>query len=100
MRSQELLDLDEALERLVMQLARKSQIVELRFFGGLTVKKRLNSETVSANGGARMDGGEGVALSGAERGRNLMKPERWKKKGHRSFPVSPRTRTRGARRIS
>ena len=26
-----------------------------------------------------MDGGEGVALSGAERGRNLMKPERWEK---------------------
>ena len=26
-----------------------------------------------------MDGGEGVALSGAERGRNLMKPERWKR---------------------
>ena len=26
-----------------------------------------------------MDGGEGVALSGAERGRNLMKAERWNK---------------------
>jgi TolB-like protein/cytochrome c-type biogenesis protein CcmH/NrfG len=26
-----------------------------------------------------MDGGEGVALSGAERGRNVMKPERWEK---------------------
>ena len=26
-----------------------------------------------------MDSGEGVALSGAERGRNLMKAERWKK---------------------
>ena len=26
-----------------------------------------------------MDGGEGVALSGAERGRNLMKAARWKK---------------------
>src|SRR5262252_497391 len=26
-----------------------------------------------------MDGGEGVALSGAERGKNLMKPERWEK---------------------
>jgi RNA polymerase sigma factor (TIGR02999 family) len=36
-RSQELLDLDEALERLAAQDARKSQIVELRYFGGLTV---------------------------------------------------------------
>src|SRR5438477_6633233 len=26
-----------------------------------------------------MDGGEGVALSGAERGKNLMKAERWEK---------------------
>src|SRR5262245_34890617 len=26
-----------------------------------------------------MDGGKGVALSGAERGRNLMKAERWEK---------------------
>src|ERR1044071_4734241 len=33
-RSEELLDLDEALERLAMQDPRKSQIVELRYFGG------------------------------------------------------------------
>src|SRR5436305_15266835 len=39
-RSQELLDLDEALERLAAQDARKSQIVELRYFGGLTVEER------------------------------------------------------------
>ena len=35
-RAQELLDLDEALERLAAQDARKSQIVELRYFDGLT----------------------------------------------------------------
>jgi RNA polymerase sigma factor (TIGR02999 family) len=38
-RSQQLLDLDEALERLTAQDARKSQIVELRYFGGLTVEE-------------------------------------------------------------
>ena len=38
-RSQELLNLDEALERLAVQDARKSQIVELRYFGGLTVEE-------------------------------------------------------------
>ena len=38
-RSQELLDLDEALERLAAQDTRKSQIVELRYFGGLTVEE-------------------------------------------------------------
>jgi RNA polymerase sigma factor (TIGR02999 family) len=36
-RSAELLALDEALERLAAQDPRKSQIVELRYFGGLTV---------------------------------------------------------------
>ena len=35
-RSEELLALDEALERLAAQDRRKSQIVELRYFGGLT----------------------------------------------------------------
>jgi RNA polymerase sigma-70 factor (ECF subfamily) len=38
-RSEELLALDEALERLAMQDRRKSQIVELRYFGGLTVEE-------------------------------------------------------------
>ena len=38
-RAQELLDLDAALERLAVQDARKSQIVELRYFGGLTVEE-------------------------------------------------------------
>jgi RNA polymerase sigma-70 factor (ECF subfamily) len=50
-RSQELLDLDEALERLALQDARKSQIVELRHFGGLTVEEtaeflKLSQRTV------------------------------------------------------
>ena len=38
-RAQELLDLDEALAKLAAQDARKSQIVELRHFGGLTVEE-------------------------------------------------------------
>jgi RNA polymerase sigma factor (TIGR02999 family) len=50
-RSQELLDLDEALERLAAQDARKGQIVELRYFGGLTVEEtaeflKLSQRTV------------------------------------------------------
>src|SRR6266699_4994372 len=35
-------------------------------------------KTLSANGGAGVDHGQGLALPGAERGRNLMKAERWK----------------------
>lgn len=38
-KSAELLALDEALERLVTQEARLAQIVECRFFGGLTVEE-------------------------------------------------------------
>jgi RNA polymerase sigma-70 factor (ECF subfamily) len=38
-RSEELLALDEALERLARQDPRKSQIVELRYFGGLTMRE-------------------------------------------------------------
>jgi RNA polymerase sigma factor (TIGR02999 family) len=50
-RSRELLELDEALERLAAQDARKSQIVELRYFGGLTVDEtsqflKLSQRTV------------------------------------------------------
>jgi RNA polymerase sigma-70 factor, ECF subfamily len=50
-RSHELLDLDEGLERLAAQDARKAQIVELRYFGGLTVEEtaeflKLSQRTV------------------------------------------------------
>jgi RNA polymerase sigma factor (TIGR02999 family) len=50
-RSEELLALDDALERLAAQDPRKSQIVELRYFGGLTVEEtaeflKLSQRTV------------------------------------------------------
>jgi len=50
-RSEELLALDDALERLAGLDLRKSQIVELRYFGGLTVEEtaeflRLSQRTV------------------------------------------------------
>ena len=38
-RSEELFALDEALEKLAIQDPSKSQIVELRYFGGLTVEE-------------------------------------------------------------
>jgi RNA polymerase sigma-70 factor (ECF subfamily) len=51
-RSEELLALDDALERLAAQDSRKSQIVELRYFGGLTVEEtaeflKLSQRTVA-----------------------------------------------------
>jgi RNA polymerase sigma-70 factor (ECF subfamily) len=50
-RSEELLALDEALEKLAVQDPRQSQIVELRYFGGLTVEEtaaflKLSQRTV------------------------------------------------------
>jgi RNA polymerase sigma factor (TIGR02999 family) len=50
-RSEELLALDEALDSLAAQDPRKSQIVELRYFGGLTVEEtaeflKLSQRTV------------------------------------------------------
>src|SRR5256884_1151725 len=50
-RSEEMLALDEALERLAVQDPRKSQIVELRYFGGLMVEEtaeflKLSQRTV------------------------------------------------------
>src|SRR3954471_23485335 len=50
-RSEELLALDEALESLAAQDPRKSQIVELRYFGGLSIKEtseflKLSQRTV------------------------------------------------------
>ena len=50
-RSDELLALDEALEGLAVQDPRKSQIVELRYFGGLTIEEtaeflKLSQRTV------------------------------------------------------
>ena len=50
-RSEELLALDDALERLALQDSRKSQIVELRYFGGLTMQEtaaflKLSQRTV------------------------------------------------------
>ncbi|MEO8440397.1 MAG: sigma-70 family RNA polymerase sigma factor [Spartobacteria bacterium] len=46
-RSEELLALDEALETLAAQDPRKSQIVELRYFGGLTAEETADFLKVS-----------------------------------------------------
>jgi RNA polymerase sigma-70 factor (ECF subfamily) len=47
-RSEELLALDEALQKLTAQDPRKSQIVELRYFGGLTVEETAEFLKLSA----------------------------------------------------
>jgi RNA polymerase sigma factor (TIGR02999 family) len=46
-RSQELVDLDEALERFSAIDARKGQVVELRYFGGLSIEETAQILEVS-----------------------------------------------------
>lgn len=52
-RADELLALDEALTRLTEVDARKSQVVELRFFGGLTIEETAEFLGVSFNTAVR-----------------------------------------------
>ena len=94
-RSEELLALDEALETLAAQDPRKSQIVEMRYFGGSSRKE--TDEYRPNDRGTRSDHGEGMALRAAERGRELMKLSAGY--GSTIFHCDHRTCTRGAGRV-
>jgi RNA polymerase sigma factor (TIGR02999 family) len=48
-RDQELLALDEALERLTLVAPRKSRVVELRFFGGLSIEETAAALKISTD---------------------------------------------------
>ena len=68
-RSPDLIALDEALERLAGVDARKSRVVELRFFGGLTVEETARGAAiVAANGTFGLGLRQIVALSRADDG--------------------------------
>ena len=67
-RSEELLDLDEALQRLQIEDHRASRVVELRFFAGLSVKEAAAVMNVSATT-VRRDWRYGRAWLQAELGR-------------------------------
>ena len=66
--------LDDALEALAKFDERKSRVVELRFFGGLTVEETASVvEGVARNGDARLATGEGMAAARDAR-RSLTRP--------------------------
>jgi RNA polymerase sigma factor (TIGR02999 family) len=52
-RAEELLALDEALERLAAVDQRKARVVELRFFGGLTIEETAELLGISFNTAVR-----------------------------------------------
>ena len=53
------------------------RIVELRYFGGLTEEEIADSLITSEHREARLEGGQSVALRRADRGKMMMKSERW-----------------------
>ena len=56
--------LDDALKALAKFDERKSRVIELRFFGGLTVEETASVvEGVARNGDARLAAGEGMAAA-------------------------------------
>ena len=62
--SADLVALDEALKTLAAFDERKSKVVELRFFGGLSVEETAEVLKVSAdNGDARLGAGESLVAS-------------------------------------
>ena len=66
----DLVALDDALNALAALDRRKSQVVELRFFGGLSVEETASVLDVSPlNGNARLEVGQGLASTRAQRGK-------------------------------
>ena len=64
--SPDLVAIDDALETLATFDARKSQIVELRFFGGLSVEENgCGLESVTDHGDTRVEEGQGLACARA-----------------------------------
>ena len=79
-RAEEPLALDEALEKLAEFDRRRCEIVEMRYFGGLTVEEiayvlKGHPNTVKRD----WRGGQSVALRRADHGRILMEPELWQR---------------------
>ena len=93
-REVDVLALDEALDRLKALDGTQAQIVELRFFGGLTMEETADVLGPLPFGRARLALREGLALPRAQSG---MTPERWKEVRHlfdRASELDPRKRDR------
>ena len=77
-RGVDLVALDDALEALAAIDPRKSQVVELRFFGGLSVEETAEvAEGVGRDRHARLAAGEGLAPARAESASDRCRPDRW-----------------------
>ena len=85
---QSLLALSDALDRLSAVDGRKGQVVELRFFGGLTVgRNRSGIECLRRHGDARLEARQGLAAQGA-RGRRRRTVDRAARQGRAAFRTS------------
>ena len=64
----DLVALDDALEALAKVDERKSRVIEMRFFGGLSVEEdRRSAARVARDGHARLEAGEGLAAPAPRR---------------------------------
>ena len=80
--TQDLVALDDALKTLEALDSRQSQVVELRFFGGLSLEEMAEALQVSVGTvQAGLEPGAGVALSRIERDESVMTPERHRQVG-------------------
>ena len=62
------MSLDDAMNTLAQFDARKAQVVEMRFFGGLSVEETAEVlKSFFGHGHARLEHGQGVALPGTGR---------------------------------
>ena len=75
-RAAELIALDEALQNLAAIDARRSQVVELRFFGGLSIEETAEVLKISRNTAIRDWTMASISTARSARVR-IMKPERW-----------------------
>jgi RNA polymerase sigma factor (TIGR02999 family) len=60
-RGREIVAIDEALDALAQIDPRKAKVVELRFFGGLSVEDGRSAEDLSSNCNARLEDGQSLA---------------------------------------
>ena len=74
----DLVALDDALAALARMDERRSRVIELRFFGGLTVEETaIVLRRVAGHDHARLAAGQGVAGAGALGSDTIVTPERW-----------------------
>jgi ECF sigma factor len=78
--------LDRALNTLAAVDPSQARLVELRYFGGLTIEERRSHKPLACNGEARMDLGARLAVQGIERALELTHDQRGRRRAVEDLP--------------